>query len=620
MFGSVGQVGAASGASVPLLEGKTYKELVESIGFATKVAERLGREGVRVGPGNIRGSLQVDFRDPDLLRMRGMDKNPAMAIQVANAACQALVDLNRQELRAELEATVESVVTLMGEARVNLDRAVRELATNTQREGLLVVDFRSGSSELLHALDVLSQHELEQAKEVAALRAARERLKELKVQEGTPVATMTFPVEDPAVTTLRTQLETVRTKMWEARKYYTEANPAVRDLQTQVTELQRELDGRVREGRVAREFRPSPEHALAIGQKIVETNRDIISREAAIAARARMIQEQRRALGTVPGQRSEVERLKLAVSSADERYRALSKRLDDTRVALDAVQGTLSVVQAATAAEFPDWRRRVLISVALLLGLPLAVGLLLDYMDTTIHIPASFGRQLGLSCLATVPKTWHLRSARALQSLPGPSVEAVQVLRSGLRVASTEFTPRKIAVVASQHGVGRTTIVLHLARTLVREGKRVIVVDADFRSSTSLARRLRMEPKGGLMEVVTGERSLAEVLTRTPFGARLLPAKAARLAVPLNTQDLFRCSGFSRLSEELGAQADVVLFDTPPINEYADTLELLPHLDGVIFIIDGRENVADFERSVDMVRASGVRSLGVVFNKYQNGG
>ncbi len=619
MFVPAGPVGSASSASVPLLEGQTYKELVGGISFAAKVAERLGREGVRVGPGDISARLQVDFRDPDLLRMRGLDKDPAIAVKVANAACQALADLNRQELRVELKATVASVAKLMDEARGDLERAQGELGAKSRREGLLNVDYNSGSSELYRALEVMAQQELAQATEEAALRAARERLKELRVQQGTPVAVMSFPVEDPAVTTLRMQLETVRTKLWDARKHFTDAHPVVRDLGTQVGELQRELDGRVREGRVVRQFRPSPEHELAIRQKIVETNQEIISRQAAVAARSRMIQEQRRALGVVPGQRSEVDRLKLAVASADERYRALSRRLDDTRVALDAVQGTLSVAQAATAIEIPDMRRRVLMAVALLLGLPLAIGLLLDYMDTTLHIPAALGRQVGLSCLATLPKTRRLRSAKALLSLPGPPVEAVQVLRSGLRVAAIDFTPRKIALVGSQHGVGRSTIVLHLARTLVQEGKRVLVVDADFRSSTSLARRLQMKPQGGLMEVVTGKRSLAEVLMRTPFGARLLPAKAAKLAVPLNTEELFRSSGFSRLLEELGAQADVILFDTPPIIEYADTLELLPHLDGVIFVLDGRENVTDFERSVDLVRASGVRSLGVVFNKFRNG-
>jgi Mrp family chromosome partitioning ATPase len=70
---------------------------------------------------------------------------------------------------------------------------------------------------------------------------------------------------------------------------------------------------------------------------------------------------------------------------------------------------------------------------------------------------------------------------------------------------------------------------------------------------------------------------------------------------------------------ELSAQGDFILFDTAPLLEYADTLELLQHMDGVILVAEARSNVEDVQRCVELLEHFEVKRLGVVLNKVPKG-
>src|SRR5262249_39744853 len=155
------------------------------------------------------------------------------------------------------------------------------------------------------------------------------RQRELNQATSAPVDSLTLPLEDPAIAGLREQIETVRVKLWDARKNYTSEHPTVKDLQGHLSRLQQELDERLQEARNRKQTALSTEFAQAIRRKSVETNQEIGTHQAQVAAWTRLIDQQRRALGVVPGQRAELERRKLNLTFAEDRYKTLSKKLDE---------------------------------------------------------------------------------------------------------------------------------------------------------------------------------------------------------------------------------------------------------------------------------------------------
>src|SRR5262249_44903511 len=143
VFVPLGSGGAPLVAAVGLLEGLTYRELIESYGFASKVAARLTNDRLPIAAEDVASRLGAEFKEPDLLRLRGRDKDPARAISVANAGCETLADLNQKELRAELESATESLTRLLGAAALEVERAQDALGDYARRQRLANVDFNS---------------------------------------------------------------------------------------------------------------------------------------------------------------------------------------------------------------------------------------------------------------------------------------------------------------------------------------------------------------------------------------------------------------------------------------------------------------------------------------------
>lgn len=99
--------------------------------------------------------------------------------------------------------------------------------------------------------------------------------------------------------------------------------------------------------------------------------------------------------------------------------------------------------------------------------------------------------------------------------------------------------PTKVITVASgKGGVGKTNVVANLAVTLARTGQRVMVFDADL-GLGNIDILLGLTPRYNISHVLSGEKTLSEVLVRGPQDILVLPAAsgiASMAALDLNTQ------------------------------------------------------------------------------------
>ncbi len=84
---------------------------------------------------------------------------------------------------------------------------------------------------------------------------------------------------------------------------------------------------------------------------------------------------------------------------------------------------------------------------------------------------------------------------------------------------------RVISVTSGKGGVGKTNIVANLAYSLQSLGKKVMIFDADL-GLANLDVLLGLAPKFNLSHVISGEKSLAEVVVRGPGNMLILPASS----------------------------------------------------------------------------------------------
>ena len=99
---------------------------------------------------------------------------------------------------------------------------------------------------------------------------------------------------------------------------------------------------------------------------------------------------------------------------------------------------------------------------------------------------------------------------------------------SGLRAAmvpSSSIQPQVqvIAVSSGKGGVGKTNVVANVAVAAAREGRKVMVMDADL-ALGNVDILLGLTPQYTIEDVLSGQRRLEEVLVPGPEGIQLLPA------------------------------------------------------------------------------------------------
>ncbi len=118
---------------------------------------------------------------------------------------------------------------------------------------------------------------------------------------------------------------------------------------------------------------------------------------------------------------------------------------------------------------------------------------------------------------------------------------------------------KTIAVASGKGGVGKTNITANLAIAMSKLGRKVLVVDADLGLS-NIHILFNLAPKYSVQDLLSGERSLKDVIVEGPHGIKLLPAGSG-------IQELTRLDEFQRLRlleafDEYENDIDVLLIDT----------------------------------------------------------
>jgi flagellar biosynthesis protein FlhG len=116
-----------------------------------------------------------------------------------------------------------------------------------------------------------------------------------------------------------------------------------------------------------------------------------------------------------------------------------------------------------------------------------------------------------------------------------------------------------IAVTGGKGGVGKTSVAVNLATALAKLQRRVVLLDGDLGLANADV-FLGLSPQYTLAHVLSGERTLDEVLLAAPQGFHLIPAAAgaANLAQLGAAENL----GLIRAFSALAARLDMLIIDT----------------------------------------------------------
>jgi capsular exopolysaccharide synthesis family protein len=315
----------------------------------------------------------------------------------------------------------------------------------------------------------------------------------------------------------------------------------------------------------------------------------------------------------------------LTTKDDEQTTRDLLKQVDDQ---LEQIQQTSSTdqspIQWATHPEIPDTpsfpKLGWVVSLSTLAGLAIALGIAFtrELMDTSVRSPRDIARVGQLNLLGIIP---HEDEDPQAAGAPLPQVifqaphsmmaEQYRQVRSRLQHAASLDSTRSLMVTSPSPGDGKTTVACNLAAGLALNGRRILLVDANFRRP-ELHKIFGLPNDAGFSAVLNSIDNFSSAVCQTQVpNLDVLPSGPR----PTNSTELIESQLLIDLIERALEEYDHVIFDSGPFLFVSESVALAPRVDGVITVVKARANSRGLlQRMRDELRKTKAEHLGIVLN------
>lgn len=262
--------------------------------------------------------------------------------------------------------------------------------------------------------------------------------------------------------------------------------------------------------------------------------------------------------------------------------------------------------------------RNMILFQGLIIGLVLGCfgALVRDWIDQGLRSGDDISEALGLSMLGSVPHmpgpSNPLGHGRKVDLEPASDVaETYRTIRTAVFFGTPDRESRTILVTSPAPGEGKSTFASNLAIAMAQTGKRILLVDCDFRRPVQ-HRIFESRPGIGLSTVLAGHEALDRAIQATGIaGLDILPAGP----IPSNPSEILNSQSFNEVLEELSVRYEHVVVDSPAVMAVADARILAAMCSVTILVLRAqsttRKSAMHARRALQSV---GAAILGVVVN------
>lgn len=344
----------------------------------------------------------------------------------------------------------------------------------------------------------------------------------------------------------------------------------------------------------------------------------------------------------------EIQQLQSNIYALDEKLASYQDTYASMMQAVEQGTNYISIIERASTPVAPIAPRvseTVLMAAAI--GLSLAVGgaLLIEFLDDTLKTADDVTHALNLPTLGAIA---HIAVSEDEENLitvrhpRSPTAEAFRALRTNIQFSSVDKPVRTLVVTSANPMEGKSVVAANLAVVMAQSGRSVVIVDADMRRPRQHD-VFDLQNSRGLSNVILEPQpdlsTYSWQLTREHLSRRFFKSDGkgdiesdqatwvrdlyvvTSGPIPPNSADLLGSGRMETLIESLKGQADVIIFDTPPVLAVTDAVVLATRVDGVLLVSDARHTRrATVRRAAERLRQVGAPLLGVVLNRVSSSG
>ena len=365
---------------------------------------------------------------------------------------------------------------------------------------------------------------------------------------------------------------------------------------------------------------PDAERRRLINQKIDNELRIEIAR-GRIQSITRELRRIGNQAGTFPASERQPSTYGREVEIARDAYLTVLNKLNDAKaVSNNVLIGTINQIEFVQPPDKPEPSKApLLVVLAGLMVLALSIGIvfLLEYLDQSVKYPSVFIEKTGLRYLGPLnqlsSKNLDLVSLFS-ETHTNPTLENYKQLLRKVRHEIIEKDPKTLLVTSSRSGVGKTSLLISLAYSLSLSGKKVLIIDTNFKENT-LTDITGASPS--LEKYIRGDMPKSALVSGSVFkGVDVIGSEVSNNS----PAEILKHEAFMELLKELVKNYDHILMEGAPLNKFVDSRELSIYADKTIPVFSATKpidmadhtSIAYFKK----LDAEG-KLLGAVLNKVE---
>src|ERR1022692_3171507 len=546
--------------------------------------------------------IEIKYSSPD----------PRLAAEVANATANKLIE---QKIKARFDSTMQDEDWLskqLADLQIKVETSQTRLIEYQKGHGIVGTDDKQNLTfEKLNELG-------KQLTQAQADRIQKESL--YQIAKGTNPDALASVLQDPALATLRQQQTQLQTQYALLRTQFGSEYPKVLEVQNQLNQINKSYQEELQSGvlRVQNEYYTA------------------VKREQMLKA---ALDEQTAVANQLDESAIEYRILKQEADSNRQLYDGLLEKLKEASLAAGLNSSNIRIVDKARIPLFParpNVPRNMLFAVLLGLVGGVAVAFALEAVDTTVRTPDQAQSISGLPVMAVIPFKGDMGGAKvqgagsrllltakqsstrasALVSYLEPQSEiseAYRALRTSILLSSAGPPPQVLVFTSALPQDGKTMTSVNTAFVMAKQGKRVLLVDADLRRP-SIHKVFGLRPEVGLSNVLSGGANWKDVVQPTMEATLfLLPSGP----LPPHPSELLGSGLMQDLIREWRKEYDHIIIDSPPVLSVTDAVLLAVQADMVTLVVrSGQTTMGAVRNARDLLLHLKAPLRGIVLNAF----
>jgi len=353
----------------------------------------------------VRESLTVNsLKNTNIIEINSENLNPKLASIIADSTASVFVEESRSINRSRATEAKRFIEEQLIEKETELKKVEEEKLEYKRQENILYLDEETKIN--IEQLANFQSQEIEVNNQIVENKAELAEVhRQLEKQAETYISSKTITT-NPAVRELQSQLTNLEIQLPTLLEKYSKGSPQVSEAEIKIREIKNKISEKVAEIVGSKVSARNPIYQTLLAQ-VVTLETTLISLETKKESLASSVKEYESRLERLPDKELYLARLERAIKVSESTYIILLEKYQEARINEAMELGDIRIIDEARIPEDPiKPNKKLNLAIGGILGLMLGVMLtfFMEYMDNTIKTTDDIERYLGLPVLGIIPK------------------------------------------------------------------------------------------------------------------------------------------------------------------------------------------------------------------------